>query len=274
MASEAGELRLAVVMNGGVSLAVWMGGVAHELDLLRRASAANTDPNPAADDTASNASPSAAVPEYDRAAFDGWRRAVREKAVGSVVIDVIAGTSAGGLNGALLATAAARGASLDPPSEDPSGGPFLRRVWEDEAALEQGHLLRDATATNGSLPTSVLDGRYFETMIDSVLNGIRGPVGPPSPVTLFLTATAVGAAEQRYVDAYGRPFLVADHRRLYRFRGDPQRYTYLADGQRFDREPMREFDDFAPGLSKAARASASFPGAFAAVRELESMAGR
>jgi hypothetical protein len=32
------ELRLALVMNGGVSLAVWMGGVAHEIDLLRRAS--------------------------------------------------------------------------------------------------------------------------------------------------------------------------------------------------------------------------------------------
>src|SRR4051812_46017934 len=112
MASEAGELRLAVVMNGGVSLAVWMGGGAHELDLLRRASARNTearnteagnteaaskdtdadDPapaDPAPADPAPAHTPSAAVPEYDRAAFDGWRRAVREKAVGSVVIDVI-----------------------------------------------------------------------------------------------------------------------------------------------------------------------------------------
>src|SRR4051812_2022829 len=40
----AGELRLAVVMNGGVSLAIWMGGVAHELDLLRRASARDEVP--------------------------------------------------------------------------------------------------------------------------------------------------------------------------------------------------------------------------------------
>jgi len=30
------ELRLAVVMTGGVSLAVWMGGVALEIDRLRR----------------------------------------------------------------------------------------------------------------------------------------------------------------------------------------------------------------------------------------------
>jgi len=32
------QLRMALVLNGGVSLAVWMGGVLHELDLLRRAS--------------------------------------------------------------------------------------------------------------------------------------------------------------------------------------------------------------------------------------------
>ena len=32
------EIRIALVLNGGVSLAVWMGGVTHELDLIRRAS--------------------------------------------------------------------------------------------------------------------------------------------------------------------------------------------------------------------------------------------
>ena len=31
------ELRIAVVMTGGVSLAIWMGGVASELDQLNRA---------------------------------------------------------------------------------------------------------------------------------------------------------------------------------------------------------------------------------------------
>ena len=34
------EIRIALVLNGGVSLAVWMGGVTHELDLIRRASGA------------------------------------------------------------------------------------------------------------------------------------------------------------------------------------------------------------------------------------------
>ncbi|MGW0552598.1 hypothetical protein [Streptomyces altiplanensis] len=36
--SDHEETRLALVLNGGVSLAVWMGGVTHEIDALRRAS--------------------------------------------------------------------------------------------------------------------------------------------------------------------------------------------------------------------------------------------
>src|SRR5688572_21567190 len=38
------EIRVALVMNGGVSLAVWMAGVTHELDLIRRASTPGTPP--------------------------------------------------------------------------------------------------------------------------------------------------------------------------------------------------------------------------------------
>jgi predicted acylesterase/phospholipase RssA len=65
------ELRVAVVMNGGVSLAVWMGGVTRELDRLRR------------DDGA-------------YAAIAGLTRSLPR-------VDVIAGSSAGGINGAVLA---------------------------------------------------------------------------------------------------------------------------------------------------------------------------
>lgn len=38
------EIRIALVLNGGVSLAVWMGGVTHELDLIRRASGGSDAP--------------------------------------------------------------------------------------------------------------------------------------------------------------------------------------------------------------------------------------
>ena len=67
------EIRLAVVLNGGVSLAVWMGGVVQELNRLTWASAVD---------------PYATL----LGAVDSAARA-----------DVIAGTSAGGINGAALA---------------------------------------------------------------------------------------------------------------------------------------------------------------------------
>jgi patatin-related protein len=67
------EVRFAVVLNGGVSLAVWMGGVVLELDRVTRAS-------------------------------DGYRSLLR--LVGATArADVISGTSAGGINGAALALA-------------------------------------------------------------------------------------------------------------------------------------------------------------------------
>lgn len=68
---EREEIRFAVVLNGGVSLAVWMGGVASELDALIRA--------------------------HDGFGLLMDRLRVRARA------DVISGTSAGGINGAALA---------------------------------------------------------------------------------------------------------------------------------------------------------------------------
>jgi predicted acylesterase/phospholipase RssA len=77
------DLRLAVVMSGGVSLCVWMGGVALEVDRLRRRQ-----------------------PVYDEILH----------LIGSAVrVDIVSGTSAGGLNGVLLAAAVAYGS--DPTAE-------------------------------------------------------------------------------------------------------------------------------------------------------------
>src|SRR2546429_2021811 len=82
------EIRLALVMNGGVSLAVWMAGVTHEIDLLRRASS-----NP---EVSANS-----VPEKDRPVFALWQRLARRETRKIVRVDVVSGTSAGGLNGLL-----------------------------------------------------------------------------------------------------------------------------------------------------------------------------
>lgn len=94
------QVRLALVVEGGVSLAVWMSGVVHEVDLLRRAGAPPDQREPVPDGP-------------DGEALQRWRDLCDELQV-DVVVDVVAGTSAGGLNGALLASAIASGSPLPP----------------------------------------------------------------------------------------------------------------------------------------------------------------
>src|ERR687898_3145325 len=108
-----------------------MGGVTHEIDLLRRASRV------AAGESEEGVG---GVAEHDRAVFDAWVALCRRADVGEVVVDVIVGTSAGGLNGTLLATAVARGVPLDPPGGD--AGPRLRRGGGERARAGGGGLAR------------------------------------------------------------------------------------------------------------------------------------
>ncbi|GAA1883077.1 DUF3376 domain-containing protein [Asanoa iriomotensis] len=219
------ELRLALVFNGGVSLAVWMAGVTHEIDRLRRAEGP-------------------------------WRDLLRDANV-RVVVDIVAGTSAGGLNGTLLACAVAAGEPL--PSE-------LRDLWIRDAALTTGKLLDDTAET----PHSLLDGGYLTRMIRSVVGPRAQRVAdrgghPADPVTLFVTATATGGPQPRGTDSLGQRFGYEDHRRLYRFVADGQRQVH--DPELGPHPTVR--NDFTAGeaLVTAARASAGFPGAFPPVSE-------
>lgn len=93
-AAEVLEHRLALVMNGGVSLAVWMGGGAREIDNARRAS--------------NGLPPAADASDAEQQLHARWVSATA-RARAKLTVDVIAGTSAGGHPAAgLLADARAR----------------------------------------------------------------------------------------------------------------------------------------------------------------------
>ncbi len=101
--TETRELRLAVVLYGGVSLAIYMHGTTKELHRLVKASALEDH---GADD---EGTPSERV----------YRELLRETAERNegvrtrVIVDVIAGTSAGGMNGVYLAKSLAHNRSQD-----------------------------------------------------------------------------------------------------------------------------------------------------------------
>jgi patatin-related protein len=100
------ELRLALVCYGGSSLAIYMHGMTKELHRLVRASSLLDAPAEGPE------SPSVSESVYRRLLEEMTRRdaeGVRTR----VVVDVVAGTSAGGINGVCLAKALAHDLSLD-----------------------------------------------------------------------------------------------------------------------------------------------------------------
>jgi patatin-related protein len=217
---EVQELRLALVMNGGVSLAVWMGGVTLELDRVRRA--------------------------------DGVYRGLLELTQSEARIDVIAGASAGGINGAVLALAIARNSTVEK----------IRQLWMidgDIAALMRDPMQRDAP--------SLLKGD--EQLLDKLNNAMRKIAGEGQPAAdashplhLSITGTIIEGQEKCYPDGFGSLIPDVTHRALFQFRRSEEP---LADGAACHNDFGVDAggDDHAPAmLALAARSSASFPGAF------------
>jgi patatin-related protein len=198
------ELRLAIVMTGGVSLAVWMGGVALEIDHVRR--------------------------------HAGVYKELIDLMQISPKIDIISGTSAGGLNGALLAAGIAFNHPLD----------LLRTVWLRDGSL--ANLIRKPTSND---LRSVLDGDgYFLARLRDTFDEIRGPSGgvvSTESLTLVMTTALLKAHGQTFTDRYGNQIPEVQHRGLFRFE--------LAD--------FRE-EEIVKRLALAARTSAAHPGGFEA----------
>jgi patatin-related protein len=210
------ELRLAITMSGGVSLAIWMGGVARELNLLTEAS----DRRPAAPGELPG----------DTAVRELYRKLLDLVHV-DVSVDVLAGTSAGGINAALLGLAAVGRCDL-------AG---LRRFWIDCGSLTT--LMRDPRVAD---PPSLLqgDGRLLADLRAGI-GAILGPApADPPPTDVFVTTTLLAAETICFTDDYGTVIGAADHHGLFHFTQDDL------------------CGDILGPLSLAGRSSASFPAAF------------
>jgi patatin-related protein len=251
------ELRLALVCYGGVSLAIYMHGVTKEIQKLVAASAAfeRDQDTPPWDQFHTEHAYWQALKQ--RAKPDGQVRT-------RVVVDIIAGTSAGGINGIILAKALAH----DLPQDS------LRKVWLERGDIKQLMASRVARAVP-FLPAKVaawagwnalkwqmvrkpakppLDGnRMFRwirealaEMDDAAKGGTLMP--PEHELELFVTVTDFFGYD-RLVPA-DDPKRVHDHR---------HRHALV-----FGHGPGR--DQLGRGhnaeLAFAARATSSFPGAF------------
>jgi patatin-related protein len=132
------ELRLALVCYGGVSLAVYMYGVTREIQKLLSASKALHNIRDAGARHVADAASSCADPAREIDSELGYFRLLQ--IIGAhlelrVLVDIIAGASAGGINGVFLAQAIALNAPLD----------SLRDTWLVNADIEK--LLDDESAS-------------------------------------------------------------------------------------------------------------------------------
>ncbi|MFI6567443.1 patatin-like protein [Streptomyces sp. NPDC050534] len=231
------ELRIATAMTGGVSLAIWMGGVARELNLLQQAAwwrntLQEEDPLPEPNVTAGG----------DERAKVLYLRLL-ELLDTTVSIDVLSGTSAGGINAALLGLARARSWDLGP----------LRDFWLKSGAFET--LLRDPAQKQ---PPSLLqgDGVLFRELLNGIQElGLASQPGKPSSGTVandvtnstqvFITTTLLTGETGRFTDSYGTQVQDEDHRGLFVF----------------DEHVLGD-ESGEQAVALAARSSASYPAAF------------
>ena len=209
--------------NGGVSLAIWMGGAAVELDAARRAHLGEQREE-----------------GNERSVYHALTQAFDRE----LVIDILAGASAGGINGALLGAVITKRRELRPS--------FLRQRWLDLGDLSE--LLRPL---NEPKPVSLMRGDYFRDQIRRAFRAVTGEGDDkewleqtkPSQdaleareVVLDIQATNVVGTQRGFSDEWHQTLYAREYRAPIRF---------------------RQPDDFSSdALTAAARASASFPVAF------------
>jgi patatin-related protein len=241
------EIRFAVVMYGGVSLAIYMNGIAQELLRLVRSTRSSSAPAAGTErvyrklsymtDYTEDGSPNT-VERAQRQLESNAAPATR------FVVDVISGTSAGGINGIFLAKALANGEDME----------SLKRLWIDEGDF--GLLLNDKGSADGLIrpqtpPASLLNSQRMYAKLLGAMDEMNTP--NPSPlqdeVDLFVTNT----------DLIGLvvPIRLADkivferrHRGVLHFR-----FSKRSKANDFEAENN-------PFLAFAARATSSFPFAF------------
>ncbi len=277
------ELRLALVCYGGVSLAVYMHGITKEVWKLCRASMrrrhTSSDTLPPADDS--------------ETVYAELLDAIAPMVSLTVSTDIIAGASAGGINGIFLAQAIATGQSLDP----------LRTLWLE--AADSDHLLDPAGASRrfsklwalpliawtrsrglgmeadeppdvakeaGAKLSRLMRSRWFhppfsgvvftDVIYEALLAMAATPATPPllpaqQQLDLFVTVTDYnGRAVPLSLHSPAR-ILETEHRLVLGFQSPGADHS----GQRWLGDPAE--------LAFAGRATASFPGAFPPARLAE-----
>ena len=209
------EVRAGLVLYGGVSLAVYIHGVTYEFFRAVRGR--------------------------------GFYRLLKALTDSDIVVDVISGTSAGGINGIMLAYALCNDRDFRSVAD----------LWREDGDIRK--LLRDPNARR---PTSLLDSEgYYQARLQRAFE--RMPDYKPEPgedasvwseMDVFITGTDIHGTWSTQFDDAGHPIDIKDHRAVFHLKHRAGRKCPFVRG------PLTH-----EALAKLSRVTSCFPGAFAPV---------
>ncbi|HWN09297.1 MAG TPA: patatin-like protein [Pyrinomonadaceae bacterium] len=273
------EVRFAVVMYGGVSLAIYINGIAQEMLRWVRATAKDANstlallPSPSAQGTASASQPATLTGTervYRKLSYilansgNGTPASAAEKMARAeaqiesnetintrFVVDILSGTSAGGINGIFLAKALANGQDISD----------LEKLWITEGEIST--LINDARSVEKPLklqdpPASLLNSQRMYLELLKAFDGMeKSNSGAPyvDELDLFVTTTDLSGVTL--------PIRLADGVVYERRHRNVLRFIYSKSEVSFAPAERNDFQGkYNPFLAFAARCTSAFPFAF------------
>ncbi|HEU0296122.1 MAG TPA: patatin-like protein [Anaerolineales bacterium] len=250
------EVRFAVVMYGGVSLAIYINGVTQELMSMVRATARARG---------------SAAGDYHLPNVKGVEEVYRrlgEHLQARFVVDILSGTSAGGINAVYLAKALANDQQIDQ----------LKELWIKEGDI--GLLINDKESLKNldglvvpDKPASLLNSQRMYCQLLIALQGMqKGSTSEAdfSPyadeLDLFITATDLQGLDLPVRASGGASPRERRFRNVFHFQYATSEAIGIDDLTRKE-EPLNDFRKVNdPFLAFAARSTSSFPFAFEPIR--------
>ncbi len=232
----ASEIRLGLVVYGGISLAIYIHGICQEF--------------------------------YHAVRGRGIYKLVKALTDADLVVDVISGSSAGGINGVLLSYALTN--SSDRELVDFSS---FASIWRNSGdvlrALYQPNLFKDRSRESGFSSEDFYQRELLEALAKSIEHQLpRSPqewFSPNQELDLFIVGTDYLGRVNRTLDATGRQVAAKDHHALFHLKHRQGRKEPFNPHYQ-DPELPRTAADTERALAKLCRITAGFPVIFPLVQ--------
>jgi patatin-related protein len=228
--TKCAEIRLGLVMYGGISLAIYMNGISREL--------------------------------FRAVKGKGIYRLVKALADADIIVDTISGSSAGGINGIALAYALANNKDLGSLAKN------MRTLGDVEYLLRPPNTVTDSAISlldseEKHLP--LLEDAVRDIAVDDYVPDKDDDPSDVTRIDLFVTGTDVGGRVDSRRDQTGAEISLKDHRAVFQLKYRDYQPNDLAPDFSCCDDPALAEDSHQRAIARLANITSCFPAAFAPV---------